>query len=141
MLNALMTGPTIKFAQLAAWTSIAVIGYFTLTRVGIAYSIYYRLSPYLMHPSMRTFAHFEHVIIFALFGAICCTAYPRRFLTVCCLVAGSAVALELLQTVTADRHGTFVDAFEKAVGGLFGVFLAKVALNAWHQRAPINDGP
>jgi VanZ family protein len=136
-----MRGRTIKFAQLIAWTSIVIIAYFTLTRVGIAYSIYYRLSPYVMHPSLRTFAHFEHVIIFALFGASCSAAYPRRFLAVCCIVAGSAVALELLQTVTADRHGTIVDAFEKAAGGLFGAYLAKVALNAWGRRALTNNDP
>jgi VanZ family protein len=82
---------------------------------------------------MRTFAHFEHVIVFAFFGAIFCAAYPRRIYLVCCIVFGSAVALELLQTMTPDRHGTLVDALEKMAGGGCGIFFTKGLLNFWHR--------
>lgn len=54
------------------------------------------------------------------------------------LVAGIAVALEPL---TADRRGTIVVVFRKAVGGPFGAFLAEIALNAWIQRAVTYNDP
>ena len=37
------------------------------------------------------------------------------------IVIGSAVAFELLQTLTPDRHGTVVDATEKIVAGCAGI--------------------
>jgi hypothetical protein len=36
--------------------------------------------------------------------------------------------LEYLQTLTPDRHGTLVDAFEKIGGGAFGICAAKITL-------------
>jgi hypothetical protein len=33
--------------------------------------------------------------------------------------------LEILQTTTPDRHGTWVDALEKMAGGAAGIALAK----------------
>jgi VanZ family protein len=109
---------------IAAWISILVLAYATLTHVGFVYSIYYKLAPILMRPGMRTYAHFEHVIAFAIFGALFAFAYPRRIIFVCSVVLISAVALEYLQTLTPDRHGTLIDAFEKVVGGTLGILAA-----------------
>jgi VanZ family protein len=118
----------IRIARLVtatAWITIVLIGYATLTHVGFVYAIYFRLSPFLMQPAMQTYAHFEHVIAFAVLGALFGFAYPRHLLLVCCIVLGAAVLLEVLQTTTPDRHGTWVDALEKMAGGAAGIALAK----------------
>lgn len=113
-----------KLVIIAAWISILVLAYVTLTHVGFVYSIYYKLAPLLMRPGMRAYAHFEHVIAFAIFGALFAFAYPKRIIFVCSVVFISAVALEYLQTLTPDRHGTLIDAFEKVVGGALGILAA-----------------
>jgi VanZ family protein len=130
----------IRLAQLAAWALIAIIAYFTLTRVGVVYSIYYKLSPLLMWPEMKTYARFEHVIAFALFGVICCVAYPRRIFLVCGMVFGTAITLELLQTLTPDRHGTLVDALEKLAGGACGILIAKGVIAIRRRRRACQTG-
>ena len=109
----------------AAWIAIIVIAYATLTHVGFVYAIYFKLAPILMRPDMRMYAHFEHIIAFAVIGALFSFAYPRRILLVCCIVVGGAAVLEVLQTFTPDRHGTLVDAFEKMAGGGAGIMLAR----------------
>ena len=78
-----------------------------------------------MRPDMRMYAHFEHIIAFAVIGALFSFAYPRRILLVCCIVVGGAAVLEVLQTLTPDRHGTLVDAFEKMAGGGAGIMFAE----------------
>ena len=113
-----------KLITAAAWVSITVIAYATLTHVGFVYSIYFKLSPILMRPEMRNYAHFEHIISFAVVGMLFSFAYPRRTILVCCIVFGGAALLEILQTLTPDRHGTLVDALEKMAGGAAGIFLA-----------------
>jgi hypothetical protein len=54
----------------AAWVSIMAIAYVTLAHVGFVYSIYYKLSPILMRPEMRTYVHLAHIIAFAVVGAL-----------------------------------------------------------------------
>jgi VanZ family protein len=114
-----------KFVIITAWACILALAFATLTHVGFVYSIYYVLAPLLMRPEIMLYAHFEHVIAFGVFGALFALAYPRRFIFVCSIVFISAVALEYLQTLTPDRHGRLIDAFEKVVGGAFGIFAAQ----------------
>jgi VanZ family protein len=128
-----------RWAQLFAWASIAVIAYLTMTRVGLVYSIYYDLSPMLLHLGMKKFAVIEHFVAFALFGALLCAAYSKRVLMVCCIVFGSAITLELMQTLTPDRHGTLLDALEKIAGGGCGILIPKAVLNFWNQRRPVQS--
>lgn len=109
----------------AAWIAIIAIGYATLTRVGFVYSVYYKLAPFLMGPEMRTYAHMVHVAAFAVLGALFAFAYPGRVLVVSCIVIGGAALLEMAQTLTPDRHGTLMDAFEKMAGGVAGILLVK----------------
>ena len=118
----------------AAWVSIIAIAYATLAHVGFVYSIYYKLSPILMRVEMTTYAHLEHIIAFAVVGALFSFAYPRRTILVCCIVFGGAALLEILQTLTPDRHGTLVDALEKMAGGAAGIFLARSILQFWSGR-------
>ena len=113
---------------IAAWASIALLTYGTLTHVGFVYSIYFKLSPFLMRANMRTYARFEHVIAFTLFGALFAFAYPERVIYVCSIVFISAVTLEFLQTFTPDRHGTLIDAWEKIAGGALGILPARAIL-------------
>src|SRR5689334_24322024 len=104
-----MNRPIVRLVTATAWIAIVLIAYATLTHVGFVYAIYFRLAPFLMQPAMQTYAHFEHVIAFAVLGALFGFAYPRHLLLVCCIVLGAAVLLEVLQTTTSDRHGTWVD--------------------------------
>ena len=117
---------------IAAWIAIAAVAYATVSSVGAAYAIYFKLAPWLGHPSMHKFAAVEHLIVFALLGALIALAYPNRIITICCIIVFSAALLECLQTLTPDRHGTVLDACEKIVGGLLGVFAAHVAAR-WRQ--------
>lgn len=123
-----MNGRIARLIAATAWIAIALIAYATLTHVGFVYAIYFKLSPFLMQPAIRTYAHFEHVIAFAVLGALFCFAYPRHLLLVCCIVLGAAALLEILQTTTPDRHGTWVDAMEKMAGGMAGILLAKATV-------------
>ena len=126
-----------RYVLIAAWVSIAVLAYLTLTNVGFVHSIHSKLSPFLMHVSIRTYVHFEHVIAFAVFGALFAFAYPKRVVFVCCVVLISAISLEYLQTLTPDRHGTLIDALEKIVGGVFGICVARAAHHFWpRNRCP-----
>src|SRR5882672_2324844 len=109
-----------------AWAAIIVITYATLTKVGFVYAIYFKLSPFLMGPQMRTYAHFVHFVAFAVLGALFSFAYPRRTILVCCIVLGAAALLEFAQTLTPDRHGTLIDAFEKIAGGGAGILVARM---------------
>jgi hypothetical protein len=113
---------------ITAWIAVIAIAYATLTHVSFVYGIYFKLSPFLMGPGMQTYAHFEHVIAFAVLGALFGFAYPRRLIVVCSVVLGSAALLEILQTMTPDRHGTLVDALEKMGGGALGIALARATV-------------
>lgn len=104
-----------KLSAAVAWASLAFIAYATL-------------SPIYDRPQLSSSADIEHVAAFAFFGFAFCTAYRKRLKFVCSVVPGSAVVLEFLQTLTPDRHGTLLDASEKIIGGLLGIFLAIVAL-------------
>lgn len=121
-------------AKTGAWIAVFTIAYATLTHVGFVYSIYFKLAPFLMHPAMRTYAHFEHVIAFALLGALFGFAYPRRPIVVLCIVLGAAALLEILQTMTPDRHGTLIDAVEKMAGGAGGILLGRIAQRVWWAK-------
>ena len=121
----------------AAWLSLAVMAYATLSRASLVYHLYYTLAPFLDHPSMRTYARFEHVLAYMVVGALFAVVYPRSMWRVCLLLCLGIACLEALQNLTPDRHGTLRDAIEKMAGGMWGVFLARLAL-LWvrAKRAP-----
>jgi hypothetical protein len=124
-----------RLAQLAAWASLALLAYLTLAHVGVVYTIYFKLSPLFLNVGMKEYVAVEHFVAFGLFGILFCSAYPKRVILICFIVFGSAIALELMQTLTLDRHGTFLDALEKMAGGACGIFLTKTILNFWQRRA------
>jgi VanZ family protein len=130
----------LRLITAAAWVAIIVVAYATLTKVGFVYGIYFKLAPLLRHPAMQTYAHFEHVIAFALLGALFTLAYPKRLLLVCCIVLGAAVLLEIAQTLTPDRHGTLIDALEKIAGGAIGIVLVRSIQHFRRRRNTSADG-
>jgi VanZ family protein len=115
----------LKVIAAAAWLSIIFIAYATLAHVGFVYSKYISSFRRLMRPEMKNYAHFEHTFAFAIVGVLFCFAYPRRTILVCGIFSGGAVLLEILQTLTPDRHGTLVDALDKMAGGAVGIFVAR----------------
>ncbi|MBR0697770.1 VanZ family protein [Bradyrhizobium lablabi] len=108
-----------------AWVVVAAIAFATLTNVGFVYWLYFKLSPFLLRPDVKTYVYIEHVAAFAVLGILFTIAYPRRTLLVCVIVIGGAAVLEVLQTLTPDRHGTLVDALQKMAGGGAGILLTK----------------
>ena len=86
------------------------------------------LSPYSMRPELtETEPNFivliERVGAFGMLGLIFLVSYPERLRTVCLIVFGGAVALELGQAILPDRHAGFTDVLEKIVGGGAGILL------------------
>jgi hypothetical protein len=122
-----------RYLTFGAFVFIAAIAYGTLGRAGLAYAIYFKVAPWLGHPNMRAFATIEHLLIFAIFGALLSLAFPGRILAVCCAILFIAPYFEYLQTLTADRHGTIRDACEKIAGGLLGAIVA-YATTRWCRR-------
>ena len=125
------TGQFTWLARLSAAALIGTIAYLTLARVGLVYSIYYRLAPLLLYIEISKYVAIEHFVAFAFFGALCCLGYPNRILLVFVLVFGSAISLELLQNLTPDRHGTLLDAAEKVAGGACGVLVSRTISKFW----------
>jgi VanZ family protein len=115
----------VKLIAAVAWASVAVIAYATLTHATFVYAVYDWLSPLLLRPQLGTYVHLEHIGAFALMATLFGLAYPRDLPMVFGLVLGAAIFLEILQTVTPDRHGTLLDALEKMAGGGLGILLAK----------------
>lgn len=70
----------------------------------------------------------ERFCAYGLLGFLVASLLPRRPIQACCLVIAVAVALELLQALRPDRDAALLDVFEKAAGGVFGVFLAQAVL-------------
>ena len=136
--NLKMKRRTTWFAMAAAWIAVIAIAYATLTHVGFVYAIYFKLAPYLLRPAMQTYAHFEHVIAFACLGVLFCFAYPRRPVLVCVIVFGAAAVLEIMQTLTPDRHGTWIDALEKMAGGAAGIIFAMTAQRLWPTKSKLS---
>lgn len=112
---------------IAAWSVASLIGYATLTKVQFIYFVYSRIKPFLFGVDIPTWAHLEHAIAFLTLGSLFALAYPRRTLMVGAIVIGSTIILELLQTLTPDRHGTVFDASEKIVAGCVGIAAVRLA--------------
>ena len=116
-----------RYFTCGALVVAAAIAYGTMAPVRLPYALFYKLAPWLGHPNLHTYTLIEHLLVFALFGALLAFAYPDRILIACCVVLFGAPLLEYLQTLTADRHGTILDACEKVIGGLLGVLAAHAA--------------
>lgn len=121
-----------KLLKFAAWTCLCAIAYSTL-------------SPLRDRPILLTSSNLEHLAAFALLGMVFCLAYPHRTLSVLTIVFGSAALLELLQSLTPDRHARILDALQKVAGGAAGVLAGNAVLRFdrvrfWLLRDP-TPGP
>jgi hypothetical protein len=70
----------------------------------------------------------ERSSAYAVLGFLVAFLLPGRVTQACCFVVAVAVGLELLQALRPDRDAALFDVFEKAAGGIFGVFLAQTVL-------------
>jgi hypothetical protein len=124
-----LNGKLRGFIVVAAWASVAAVVYATLSKLDLIYRLYYLLAPFLNYPSMRTYATIEHLAAYGVVGMLFCALYPRSLLRVCFFLFLFIVGLEVLQTLTPDRHGTLRDAVEKMIGGVTGAVLMTAALS------------
>jgi hypothetical protein len=108
--------------KIPAWASLCFIAYATL-------------SPVRDRPTLLISSSVEHLAAFAVFGALFCLAYPRRIPAVLVFVVSSAALLEVLQLLTPDRHARILDAFQKIVGGILGVFAGRAILHLERARS------
>lgn len=121
-----------------AWLVLIGLAYATLTRAGFVNNIYLNLSPVLMNPGVETYGFIVHVAAFVVLGSLFAVAYPRQLLLVAIAVIGAAIALEVLQTLTQDRHGTIIDALEKVAGGIVGIAAGLAVSRIAERRASSN---
>lgn len=123
-----------------AWSAMIAIAYVTLSRADLVNELHLSLSPLLMRPDRVTYGFIVHILAFAALGAFFILAYPRRLALVCALVFGCAVALEAMQTLTRDRHGTVIDVLEKLSGGAAGIALGRVTSRTARQGDRKTEG-
>jgi VanZ family protein len=116
-----------KFSPVAAWASLALIVYATLSPA--------HLRPELTVTEPNVIVFIEHVGAFAVLGLLFSISYPRRNGFVWVVVLGSAVVLELLQTIVPDRDPRVVDAIQKMAGGGAGILAAQFFMSLLRTRA------
>ena len=100
-----------RLSATAAWLTLAIVAYVTLSPIG--------LRPAITNPDIERFG------AYAIVGFLFVMAYPRRTILVLAIVIGTAVVLEALQFLTPDRHGEFANLVVKASGGVTGVVSAR----------------
>jgi VanZ family protein len=106
---------THRVLSVTAWALLTFVAFATLSP--------YSLRPELTETEPILVVIIERVGAFGLLGLLFLASYPDRLRTVCLIVFGSAIALELAQTIVPDRDARFVDALEKIVGGGAGILL------------------
>jgi VanZ family protein len=99
-----------------------IIGWLALAFIAFA-----TLSPIDVRPVLAE-GLIEHFVAFALLGLALALAYPNRVVFVVAIVVGGAVALEILQLLTPDRHGRLFDAAVKVAGGICGISAGRLAV-------------
>lgn len=77
----------------------------------------------------------ERFSAYGLLGFLLAFLLPGRMRVSCVLVVGVAIVLELLQAIRPDRDAALFDVFQKAAGGIVGVFIAQTVL-AFLPRPP-----
>jgi VanZ family protein len=124
----------------AAWVSVGAAIYATLSKLELVYRLYDLLAPFMNYPSMQTYAIIEHVVVYGVIGMLFGFIYPQSLLRVCFFLFLFIGCLEVFQTYTPDRHGTFRDAAEKMMGGAAGVILMAIALRLRRTKPTAEPG-
>src|SRR5262249_14813175 len=107
---------TRRILSIVAWTFLAFIAFATLSA--------YPLRPELTKTEPDLVVLIERAGSFGLLGLLFLLSYPERHRTVCLIIFGSAIGLEVVQIFLPDRHARVVDALEKIVGGGAGLLVA-----------------
>jgi hypothetical protein len=90
--------------RVLAWSALLCIAIATLSAIGL-------------RPVLTANPLYERFAAFAVLAALLGLAYPGRTKFVIVIVVGSAMGLEALQLVTADRHGHVVDFLQRRLVG------------------------
>jgi uncharacterized membrane protein YoaK (UPF0700 family) len=105
----------------------------------LIFIVHASISPIADRPHLPGSTILQHLAAFGALGVLFCLAYPRHTPLVCLIVLGSALALELMQVLTPDRHGRVRDAIEKLSGGAAGILVGRALLHfeqarRWFQK-------
>jgi VanZ family protein len=115
-----------QVAAVAAWASVALVAYATLSRHSSIYRLYNRLMPIISHPARKpSVQHSLQILAFAIVGALFGFAYDRQTAIVLLVILGSAALSEVSQIFTRDRHARILDAVSKMAGGAIGTIAGK----------------
>jgi len=119
------TGPMDRILENTLFRqSVAVLAWSAL-----AYIAWVTLSPIEQRPVVAGIK-FEHVGAFAVTACLFGIAYPRKWLLLLAMLAGSAVLLEILQHFVPGRHGRVEDVAFKLAGALLGMSIAWLVARA-----------
>ena len=97
-----------------------------------AFIVFVTLSPIGLRPVV-TGIQTEHVVAFAVVGALFGVGFARHLLLAAALVIAAAIGLEALQNLAPGRHGRLVDMNMKIVGAVLG-FAVAAMWNRLQQR-------
>jgi len=108
-------------ARMLCWfRSIAAV----LGPVILSVVIFTTVSPDNLRPRTGEPADVERFLAFAALCGAFVFAYPHRCRLVLCLILVGGGALEAIQNLLPDRHGTFADFATKAFGSIAGTAIA-----------------
>ena len=107
-------------ARMLCWlrSIAAVLGTMILVVV-----IFATLSPTELRPRTGGSPDVERFLAFAALSGTFGFAYPHRCRLVLCLILVGGGALEAIQVLLPDRHGTFADLATKALGSIAGTVI------------------
>lgn len=116
-----------RAAAIFAWLMVGLIVYSTL-------------SPIALRPHLGTGVHIERLGAYGLLGLLLATAYPRRIWLVLAVLLAGAAGLEVLQTLSPDRHARLGDLAVKMAGSACGVAAARFGARHLSRLRPVRTG-
>jgi hypothetical protein len=93
------------------------------------------IGPISLRPITPLPTQLERALALLVIGFVFALAYPRHIVIIAILVLGTTVLLEFLQVLEPSRHGRFVDAAVKLLGGAAGLAFGTFASRASRRAA------
>jgi VanZ family protein len=121
-----------KLIAIAAWACLVFIAFATLSPIG------FRPELVAGGPYKAWATVLERFGAYAILGLLFHLAYRANLTFVCVVVFGSAVSLELLQSLIPDRDARLLDVTEKLLGGTAGIVLGLIVEASVWPRAAID---
>ncbi|WGR69670.1 MULTISPECIES: VanZ family protein [unclassified Bradyrhizobium] len=109
--------------------------FFTVGWLALAFIAFVTLSPIQNRPALAGL-QLEHFAAFAFMGFAFASGARRHAIAIAVMTITAAVVLESLQLLTPDRHARVLDASVKAIGGVCGVGLSRLAAS-WLDRIEV----